>query len=124
MERMSVCALLRFEKVTNLRTNSSPQIVFAKFVVLVDWQKPHGTRILLWPRERCEDILGRPEDQLGTPASGTPDTEIVKVDLELRDIVGRGGVRLPKTAVVGGVVGWGGLANLLGARRAVLVERC
>jgi hypothetical protein len=80
--------LLRLEKVTNLRTNSSPQIVLAKFVVLVDWPKPHATRILLWPH--CEDILGRPEDQLGTSAAVTPDTEIVKVGLELGDIVGRG----------------------------------
>jgi len=82
---MSVRGLLRFEKITNLRTNSGPQIVYAKFVVLVDWQKPHETSIMLWPRGRCEDILGCPEDQLGTP-----DTEIVKVDLELRNIVGRG----------------------------------
>jgi hypothetical protein len=74
-------------EVTNLRTNSSPQIVLAKFVVLVDWLKPHETRILLWPRRRRENILGRPEDQLGTPTSGTPDTEIVKVGLELGDIV-------------------------------------
>jgi hypothetical protein len=105
--------LLRIEKVTNLRTNSSPQIVLAKFVVLVDWPKPHETRILLWPGGRCEDILGCPEDQLGTPASGTSDTEIVKVGLELGDIVARGldgrnagggGVLLPETAVVGGVV--------------------
>ena len=102
---MLVCGLLRFKKVTNLRTNGSPQIAFAKFVVLVDWQKPHETKILLWPRGRCEDILGRSEDQLGTPASGTPDTKIVKVGgpplllrylgwatvgLELRDIIQRG----------------------------------
>ena len=37
---------LRFEEVTNLRTNSSPQIILAKFVVLVDWPKPHETKIL------------------------------------------------------------------------------
>jgi hypothetical protein len=99
--------LLRFEKVTNLRTNSSPQIVLAKFVVLVDWPKLHETRILLWPRGRCEDIPGRPEDQLGTPY-----TEIVKVGLKLGDIVARGldrrnaggGGVLPETAVVRGVV--------------------
>jgi hypothetical protein len=110
LERMSVCRLLRFEKVTNLRTSSSPQIVLSKFVVLVDRQKPHETTILLSPRGLYEDILGRPEDQLGTPASGTPDTEIVKVGLELGDIVARGldgrntgGVLLPETAVVGGV---------------------
>ena len=88
---MSVRRLLRFEKVTNLSTNDSPQIVLAKFVVLIDWPKPHETRILLWPRGRCEDILGRPEDQLGTPAAGTSDTEIVKVGLlkvglELADV--------------------------------------
>ena len=109
MEQMSVRRLQRFEKVTNLKTNSSPQIVLAKFVVLVDWPKPHETKILLWPRGRCEDILGRPENQLGTPASATPDTEIVKVGLELGDIVARGldgrnagggGVLLPETAVV------------------------
>jgi hypothetical protein len=90
LERMSVRRLLRLEKVTNLRTSSSPQIVLSKFAVLVDWQKPHETTILHSPRGRCEDILGRPEDQLGTPASGTPDTEIVKVGLELGDIVARG----------------------------------
>jgi len=99
----------KFEKVTKLRTSSSPQITLSKFVVLVDWQKPHETTILLSPRGRCEDILGRPEDQLRTPASGTPDTEIVKVGLELGDIVARGldgrnaGGVLPETAVVGGV---------------------
>src|SRR5258706_7171515 len=49
LERMSVRRLLRFEKVTNLRTNSSPQIALAKFVVLVDRLKLHETRILLWP---------------------------------------------------------------------------
>ena len=87
---MSVRGLLHFEKVTNLRTNGSPQIVFAKFGVLIDWQKPHETKILPWPRGRCEDILGRSEDQLGTPASGTPDPEIIMVGLELRDIVRRG----------------------------------
>jgi hypothetical protein len=59
-------------------------------VVLVDWPKLHETSILHWPRGRSEDILGRPEDQLGTPASGTPDTEIVKVGLKLGDVVGRG----------------------------------
>ena len=102
----SVC----FEGVTNLRTNSSPQIVFAKFMVLVDWLKPHGMKIF-WPQRRCEDILGRPEDQLGTPECGAPDTKIVKVDLELGDIVARGldgrnarGVAPPETAVVNGVV--------------------
>jgi len=58
-------------------------------MVLVDWQKPHETRIVLWPRGCFEGILGRPEDQLGTPASGTSNTEIVKVGLELRDIMGR-----------------------------------
>jgi len=71
-----------------------------------DWPKPHETRILLWPR--CEDIPGRPEDQLGTP-----DTEIVKVGLELGGIVARGfdrrnagggGILLPETAVIRGVV--------------------
>ena len=87
---MPVRGVLRFEKITNLGTNSSPQIVYAEFAVLVDWQKPHETMIMLWPRGRCEDILGRPEDQLGTPASGTPDTEIVKVGLEPRNITGRG----------------------------------
>ena len=79
--------------------------------MLVDWQKPHVTRILLWHRGCSEDIHGCPEDQLGTPASGTPNAEIVKVGPELRDVVGRrlewrnaGGVRFPETAVVGGVV--------------------
>ena len=75
-ERTSVRGLLRFEKVTNFRTNSSLQIVFARFVAPADWQKPHETRILLWPRGRCEDILGCTEDRLGTPAPGTPDTAV------------------------------------------------
>ena len=80
-------------------------------MVLVDWQKLHKTGILLWSQGRREDILGRSEDQLGTPASGTLDTEIVKVGLELRDIVERrldrrnaGGFRLPEVAMVGRVV--------------------
>jgi hypothetical protein len=77
-------------KVTNLRTDSSPQIVLAKFVMLIDWQKLHDTKVLLWPRGWCEDILGRPEYQLRTTVSGTTDTEIVKVSLELADIMGRG----------------------------------
>jgi hypothetical protein len=54
--------LQRFEKVTNLRTNISPQIVLAKLVVLIDWPKPHETKIVLWRGGGCEDILGRPED--------------------------------------------------------------
>ena len=87
---MSVRRLLRFEKVMNLRTSSRPQIALTKYVVLVDWSKLHVTKFLLWPRGRCEDILGRPEDQLGTPVSGTPETEIVKVGLELGDFMGRG----------------------------------
>ena len=109
---MSVRRLLRFGKVTNHGTNSRPHIALAKYVVLVDWSKLHVTRFLLWPRGRCEDILGRPEDQLGTSASGTPETEIVKVGLKLGDFVGRGldgrnaagGAILPETAVVRGVV--------------------
>jgi hypothetical protein len=105
---MSVRRILRFEKVTNLITNISPQIVLSKLVVLVDWPKPHDTTISPWPRGRCEDIAGRPEDQLGTPAFGAPKAEIVKVCFELGDIVrgpnGRGarGV-LPETAVGGKV---------------------
>ena len=69
--------------------------------MLIDWQKPHGTNIFFWPRH-WEDILGRPEDQLGTPAYGTPDTVIVKVGLDLRDVVGRkaGGVRFQEISVV------------------------
>ena len=107
---MSVRRLLRFEGVMNLRTNSSPQIIFAKFMVLVDWLKPHGMKIF-WPRRCCEDILGRLEDQLWTPECGAPDTKIVKVGLEFRDIVARGldgrnarRVTPPETAVVNGVV--------------------
>ena len=84
---MSVSGLLRLEKVINLGTNSSPQTVLAKFLMLVDWQEPHETKNLLWPRGRCEGILGRPEDQLGAPASETPDTEIIKVSLKIGDIV-------------------------------------
>jgi len=45
---------------------------------------------LPWPQGCCEDILGCPEDQLGTRASGAPDTEIVKVGFELRNIARRG----------------------------------
>ena len=105
---MSVRRLLRFEKVTNFRTNSSPQIVLAKFVVLVDWQKLHDTKILLRPQGRCEDILGRPEYQLGTAVSGTTDTEIVKVGLKLADIIRRGLEGIPGKRVllpeIGGVV--------------------
>ncbi len=43
---MSVCrlGLLRFEKVTNLITNSSLQIVLAKLGVLVYWLNLHETR--------------------------------------------------------------------------------
>ena len=104
--------MLHFEEVTNLRTNSSPQITLAKFVVLIDWLKSHATRIVPLPRGRCVNILGRPVDQLRTQAIGTPDTEIVKGGLELGDIVGRGpdgrnavgGVILPET-VRDGVVG-------------------
>ena len=79
MERISVRRLLRFEKenVTNLRTNGSPQIVLAKFAVPVDWPKLHEMGILLWPRGGAMS-LGRPEDQLGTPASRTPDAKKVK----------------------------------------------
>jgi len=76
--------------VTSLETNSSPKIVLAKLVVLVDGPKLHETKIVLWPRGRFEDILRRPEDQLGTPSSVAPDIEIVKVGLELGDSVGRG----------------------------------
>src|SRR5258708_2787278 len=111
---MSVRRLLCLEKVTNLGTNSSPQVVIAKFFMLIDLQKLHKTRILLRPRGRCEDVLGRPEDQLGTQASGTPNTVIVKVGLELGDVVfldGRNAGDLPETVVVGvvriAVVGWG-----------------
>lgn len=87
---MSVCGLLRFKKVTSPRTDSSPQIVLAKSVVLVDWLKMHEAMVLHWPQGPFVDILGCPEDQLGTPAPETPDTEIVKVGLKLGNIVGRG----------------------------------
>ena len=50
----------------------------------------HNTRILPRPRGRCEDILGRPIDQLGTPVSVIPGTEIVKIRLKPRDTVARG----------------------------------
>jgi len=88
--------------------DGSPQIVLAKFVVHVDWQKLHYTKILLQPRGQCEDILGRLEYQLGTAVSGTMDAEIVKVGLKLTDIIGRGLKRNPGEGVllpeIGGVV--------------------
>jgi hypothetical protein len=99
---------------TNLRTNSRPQFGVAKLVVLVNWEEPHETKVLLWPRGRWEDILRGPEDQLGTAASGAPETEIVKMRLEFGDLVARGLygrnaggfiVVLPETSAVGGVVG-------------------
>jgi hypothetical protein len=78
--------------------------------MLVDWQKLHDASILLcqgW----CEDILGRPEDQLRTPASVTPDTKVVKIRLKLGNFIARGlngrntgGVVLTEIAVVGGVI--------------------
>jgi hypothetical protein len=64
-------------KVANLGSNSSPQIILAKSMVLIDWLKPHETRILLRPGGHSEYVLGCPEDQLGAPASGTPDSKIV-----------------------------------------------
>ena len=79
--------LLHFKKVTNLGANSSPQIVPAKLVVLIDWPKQHEMKILLWTRGHCENILGCPKDQLGTPMSRTLDTKIVKVSLDLGDII-------------------------------------
>jgi len=81
------------EELINLRTNSSPQIVLAKSVVLVDWPKLHETRISLWPRGRCENILGRPKDQLETPASGASNSngelQARGLPLLLGDIVAR-----------------------------------
>ena len=67
--------------------------------MLVDWPKPHETMIPLC-RGRREDILGRPEYQLGTPPI-TSDTEIAKVSLELGDIIRRGlkGILLPEINV-------------------------
>ena len=58
--------------------------VLAKLFVPVDWLELHGTRSL-----RCEDILGRPVDQLGTQATDTPDTKVVMGGLDLGAIVGR-----------------------------------
>jgi len=65
---------------------SSYVVLIAKYVVRIHWPKHllHETSIFLWPRGRCGDILGHPEDQFG-PAV----TEIVKMRLELRDIVAR-----------------------------------
>ena len=136
VKQMSVHRLPRFKKVTNPRTNGSPQIVLAKFVMLVDWPKLHETRILPWPRGRSEDILGCLENQLETPVSGTSDTEIVMVGLKFGDIVGReldgrndggGGVLLAETAVIGvvwiAVVRYVALANLPGTHGVLLVER-
>jgi hypothetical protein len=75
---------------TNLRTIGCPQFGVAKLVVLVNWEEPHETRVLLWPHGRWKDNLRGPEDQLETAASATPETKIVKMRLELGDLVARG----------------------------------
>jgi len=61
LEKLSVPRLLHSEKVTNPRMNSIPQIIFAKFVVVIDWQKLHDMRALLWLQGHYENILGHLE---------------------------------------------------------------
>lgn len=82
---------LPFVKATNLATNDVPQVVLAKFVVLVNWQNPQVPNPFMRSRGPFKDIFGCPEDQLGTPSAEAPDPIVVQVGLELRlgDVIGR-----------------------------------
>ena len=79
--------MLRFEKVTNLLTNSCPKVVLAQFVVVVDAKKLHDAGVVLWPSRRRKDICRRPEDELGAKVSVAAETEVIKVLLEFWDFV-------------------------------------
>jgi hypothetical protein len=84
---MSVRGTPRFEKATNLLTNSCPKVVLAQFVVVVDAKKLHNASVVLWPSRRRKDICRRPEDELGAKVSIAAETEVIKALLELGDFV-------------------------------------
>jgi hypothetical protein len=81
--------LLRVENATNLRTNAIPQTLLAEFVIFGNGTKLHQTTIGLRPMGRDEFVGGRPVDKLGTATTGTRETGIVKVGLDLGHIMGR-----------------------------------
>src|ERR1700722_5236909 len=92
MERISVHKMLCIENATNLSTNIIPQIILTQFVILRNGTKLHQTMVGLRASGRDEFLLLSrcPVDKLGTATTGTGETRIVKVWLELGDIVGRG----------------------------------
>jgi hypothetical protein len=83
--------LLRVEKATHLFTNTIPQIIVTELVILGNvGTKLHQTTVGLRPIGRNEFVGGRPVDKFGTATTGTRETGIVQIGLELRDIIGQG----------------------------------
>ena len=74
-------------KVTNLLTNSCPEVGLAQFFVFVDTKKLHNTRVVLWPSRGCKDIHRCPEDELGARMSVATETKVIKMSLELGDFI-------------------------------------
>ena len=72
------------------RSRTSSRIVFQKLFwssVVVHFKMLHNARVVLWPRRWRKDIRRRPEDELGAKKSVVAETKVVKVLLELGDIV-------------------------------------
>jgi hypothetical protein len=84
---MSVHRTLRFWTITNLVTNYGPQVVLAQLGVVVDLNKPYGTRVVLWTGGRRKCLLRRSEDELGTKAIVAADIKVVVALLELGNVV-------------------------------------
>ena len=55
--------------------------------MVVDAEKLHNARVVLWASRRHKDIRRRPEDELGAQVSVAADTEVIKVLLELGGFV-------------------------------------
>jgi hypothetical protein len=75
--------MLRSEKITYLPTNRVPKVVLAEFAVIVDREKLHNAKVVLWPGRRREDIRRRPVDEFRARSSVAAETKEIKKPLEL-----------------------------------------
>lgn len=55
--------------------------------MVVDTEKLHNARVMLWPTRWRKDIRRRPEDELGATVSVAAESEVIEVLLELGDFV-------------------------------------
>ena len=66
-----------------LTTNCVPKVVLTEFAVIVDREKLHNAKVVLWPCRRLEDICRCPVDELRARLSVAAETKVIKELLEL-----------------------------------------